>query len=115
VTCDSDSHVDKFADLKDIKKALEVHPLTAGKPYYLGLFLVGAYQEVMGSYHNLFGQPDEAQVVMGEGGSYHVTKVVTGSRVGDMEVSPTYDPTGVTAILAANLAFEFLSLLALRG
>jgi arginine decarboxylase len=95
MTCDSDGHVDKFVDLKDIKKALEVHPLAAGRPYYLGLFLVGAYQEVMGSYHNLFGQPNEAQVVMDEGGGFHVTKVVPGSRVGDMLAFARYDPAAL--------------------
>lgn len=93
MTCDSDGHVEKFVDLKDIKKALEVHPLQSGKPYYLGLFLLGAYQEVMGSYHNLFGQPNEAQVVMDEDGGYHVTKVVPGSRIGDMLAYARYDRT----------------------
>lgn len=83
MTCDSDGNIDKFVDLRDVKDVLEVHPFTRD-PYYLGIFLVGAYQEVMGSYHNLFGQPNEAHVVMGADGSYHITKIVPGSRVGDM-------------------------------
>jgi arginine decarboxylase len=83
VTCDSDGNIDKFVDLRDVKDVLEVHSLN-GQPYYLGIFLVGAYQDVMGSYHNLFGQANEAHVVMDANGAFHVTKIVPGSRVGDM-------------------------------
>lgn len=83
MTCDSDGCINRFVDLKDVKEALELHPFT-GNPYYLAIFLVGAYQEVMGSYHNLFGQPNEAQVVIDKDGQYHVTKIVPGSRIGDM-------------------------------
>ena len=63
VTCDSDGRIDRFVDLRDVKETLEVHPFT-GDSYYFAIFLVGAYQEVMGSYHNLFGLPTEAQVVI---------------------------------------------------
>jgi arginine decarboxylase len=52
--------------------------------YYLGLFLVGAYQEVMGSYHNLFGVPNEAQVIVEGADSFRIAKVVPGSRIRDM-------------------------------
>jgi arginine decarboxylase len=90
VTCDSDGNIDKFVDLRDVKDVLEVHSLN-GEPYYLGIFLVGAYQEVMGSYHNLFGQANEAHVVMDVNGSYHVTRIVPGSRVGDMIQYARYD------------------------
>lgn len=90
VTCDSDGKIDKFVDLKDVKDVLELHPFT-GEPYYLGVFLVGAYQEVMGSNHNLFGMPNEAHVVIGENRQYHVTKLITGSRVGEMLAFARYD------------------------
>src|SRR5204862_4694917 len=68
VTCDSDGKVDRFVDLKDVKEVLELHPFRRDEPYYLALFLVGAYQEVMGSYHNLFGQTNEEQIVIDDDG-----------------------------------------------
>lgn len=91
VTCDSDGRVDRFVDLKDVKDVLELHPFT-GDPYYLAVFLVGAYQEVMGSYHNLFGMPNEAHVVVDSESRYHVTKIIPGSRVGDMLNFARYEP-----------------------
>ncbi|WP_010581836.1 biosynthetic arginine decarboxylase [Schlesneria paludicola] len=91
VTCDSDGKIDKFVDLKDVKETLELHKWKVGDDYYLGIFLVGAYQEVMGSHHNLFGNPNEAQVVIDSDGRYHVTKLVHGSRINDMLVFARYD------------------------
>jgi arginine decarboxylase len=90
VTCDSDGRIDHFVDLKDVKEVLEMHPFN-GQPYYLAIFLVGAYQEVMGSFHNLFGLPNEAHVVIDTDGRYHITKIVPGSRVGDMIAFARYD------------------------
>jgi arginine decarboxylase len=90
ITCDSDGHIDKFVDLKDVKEVLELHPFT-GEPYYIAIFLVGAYQEVMGSYHNLFGQPNEAHVIIDTDGRYHIKKIVHGGRVGDMINFARYD------------------------
>ncbi|MEX2287582.1 MAG: biosynthetic arginine decarboxylase [Planctomycetaceae bacterium] len=92
VTCDSDGRIDHFVDLKDVKEVLELHPFN-GQPYYLAIFLVGAYQEVMGSFHNLFGLPNEAHVVIDTDGRYHITKIVPGSRVGDMIAFARYDKT----------------------
>jgi arginine decarboxylase len=90
ITCDSDGHIDKFVDLKDVKEVLELHPFT-GDPYYIAIFLVGAYQEVMGSNHNLFGQPNEAHVIIDTDGRYHIKKIVNGSRIGDMIAYARYD------------------------
>lgn len=94
VTCDSDGKVDKFVDLKDVKDVLEIHNYN-GQPYYLAVFLVGAYQEVMGSFHNLFGLPNEAHVVIDTDGRYHITKIVQGSRLSDMISFARYDKTQV--------------------
>ena len=94
ITCDSDGHIDKFVDLKDVKEVLELHPFT-GEPYYIGIFLVGAYQEVMGSYHNLFGQPNEAHVIIDEDGRYHITRTVQGSRISSMISFARYDKNQV--------------------
>jgi arginine decarboxylase len=90
ITCDSDGHIDKFVDLKDVKDVLELHPFT-GDPYYIAIFLVGAYQEVMGSNHNLFGRPNEAHVIIDTEGRYHLTRIVQGSRIGDMISFARYD------------------------
>ena len=95
ITCDSDGHIDKFVDLKDVKEVLELHPFT-GDPYYIAIFLVGAYQEVMGSFHNLFGSPNEAHVIIDTEGRYHIKKLVQGSRIGDMLTYARYDKTQST-------------------
>ncbi len=95
VTCDSDGCIDNFVDVKDTKRVLELHPFK-GQPYYLAIFLVGAYQEVMGSFHNLFGIPNEAQVVIDDDGSYHITKALNGSRISDMLSFARYDKQQVS-------------------
>jgi arginine decarboxylase len=91
VTCDSDGKIDRFVDLKDVKQTLELHNWDPAEPYYLGIFLVGAYQEVMGSHHNLFGHPNEAHIAIDNDGRYHVTKIVPGSRIDDMMTFARYD------------------------
>ncbi len=82
ITCDSDGIVDKFVDLHDVKSVLELHKLEKGEPYYLAMMLVGAYQEVMGNNHNLFGVPHEAHIHIGEDG-YIIKKVIQGGTIGD--------------------------------
>ncbi|MCI0661628.1 MAG: biosynthetic arginine decarboxylase [Acidobacteria bacterium] len=84
ITCDSDGVVDKFVDLHDVKEVLEVHDLKDREPYYLAMMLIGAYQEVMGNFHNLFGTTNEAHVIVSDDGEYHIGRVVPGSLVGDM-------------------------------
>lgn len=91
VTCDSDGKIDHFVDLKEDKETLEMPKFRDNQPYYLGVFLVGAYQEVMGSFHNLFGIPSEVQVVIDAEGKYHVTKLLPGSRIHDMLQFARYD------------------------
>ncbi|VCU54457.1 Biosynthetic arginine decarboxylase [Thermus thermophilus] len=68
ISCDSDGKMDRFIDLHDVRQTLPVHPVRPGEPYYLGVFLVGAYQDVLGSNHNLFGQVGEAHVRVEEEG-----------------------------------------------
>jgi len=95
VTCDSDGKIDKFVDLRDVKETLELPEWKEGQDYYLGIFLVGAYQEVMGSYHNLFGLPNEAQIHIESDGRFHVSKIVPGSRIKDMVSFARYDVDGL--------------------
>lgn len=82
ITCDSDGVVDKFVDLHDVKQVLELHKIDADEPYYVAFMLVGAYQEVMGNNHNLFGTPNEAQIHIDEDG-YLIKKVIRGTTVGE--------------------------------
>jgi arginine decarboxylase len=90
ITCDSDGVVDKFVDLHDVKHVLELHKLVPGEPYYLAFMLVGAYQEVMGNNHNLFGAPNEAQIHIDEDG-YLIKKVIRGTTVGEAAGRARYE------------------------
>jgi arginine decarboxylase len=91
ITCDSDGVVDKFVDLHDVKNVLELHKLEKGEPYYLAMMLVGAYQEVMGNNHNLFGVPNEAHIFIGDDG-HIIRKVIYGSTLGDTVATARFDP-----------------------
>jgi len=104
VTCDSDGKIDRFVDLKDVKETLELHDWKDGQDYYLGIFLTGAYQEVMGSHHNLFGNPNEAHVVIDVGGQFHVTRVTPGSRISDMLQFARYDKASLVESYRKQLA-----------
>lgn len=84
VTCDSDGKIDRFVDLKDVKDTLQLHEFKDGQDYFLGIFLTGAYQEVMGSHHNLFGDPNEAHVRILDNNQFDVIDIVKGSRISDM-------------------------------
>src|ERR671938_1141649 len=90
ITCDSDGVVDKFVDLHDVKQVLELHSLVEGEPYYIAFMLVGAYQEVMGNNHNLFGTPHEAHIHIDEDG-YLIKKVIRGMTVGEAVESARYE------------------------
>jgi len=90
ITCDSDGIVDKFVDLHDTKAVLELHKLVKNESYYLAMMLVGAYQEVMGNNHNLFGVPHEAHIFIGEDG-YIIRKVIYGATLGDSLASVRFD------------------------
>jgi arginine decarboxylase len=80
ITCDSDGNVERFIDRRDVKYALPLHPYN-GKPYYLGAFLIGAYQEVLGDLHNLFGDPHVVHVELSEDGEVVLKTIVKGDRV----------------------------------
>lgn len=90
ITCDSDGIVDKFVDLHDVKQVLELHKLIPGEPYYIAFMLVGAYQEVMGNNHNLFGIPNEAHIYIDEDG-YLIKKVVPGTTIGEAAEMARYE------------------------
>lgn len=90
LTCDSDGKIDQFIDLKDVKHVLELHPLEAEKPYYLGLFLGGAYQEIMGNLHNLFGDTNAVHIKLTPKG-YKIEHVVKGDTMTEVVGYVQYD------------------------
>lgn len=91
LTCDSDGKVDQFIDLHDVKNALELHTHRVGEPYFLGVFLVGAYQEVLGDLHNLFGDVNAVHIAYDKDRGYTVRHVVTGDKVKDVLSYVLYD------------------------
>ena len=84
ITCDSDGKIDHFIDRRDVKNVVELHPLVPGAEYYLGVFLAGAYQEILGDLHNLFGNTNTVHVSLAPGGGYQIEHVVTGDTVTDV-------------------------------
>src|SRR3989441_2489285 len=88
ITCDSDGQVNKFIDLRDVRDTLPLHPLNANgngqlEPYYLGFFLMGAYQDIMGDLHNLFGRVNELHVFLDpdEPAGYYVEEIIEGTTI----------------------------------
>jgi len=80
ISCDSDGKVDQFIDRRDVKKTLPLHSFN-GEPYYLGAFLVGAYQEILGDLHNLFGDTNAVHVRLDGNGSVVLEAVIRGDTV----------------------------------
>ena len=91
ITCDSDGKIDHFIDRRDVKDVLELHPYVQGEPYYLGAFLVGAYQEILGDLHNLFGDTNTVHVSLDEEDDYRIEGVVNGDTVTDVLRYVRYD------------------------
>jgi arginine decarboxylase len=94
LTCDSDGKVDRFVSPLGTKNALEVHPLIEGEPYYLGFFLMGAYQDILGDIHNLFGRVTEVHVYADndEPDNYFLEKVIRGTTVQEILAVVQYFP-----------------------
>ncbi len=80
ISCDSDGKVDQFIDRRDVKKTLPLHSFN-GEPYYLGAFLVGAYQEILGDLHNLFGDTNAVHVGLDANNSVVLEAVIRGDTV----------------------------------
>ncbi len=98
ITCDSDGKIDRFIDRRDVKSVLELHPLRE-EDYFLGIFLVGAYQEILGDLHNLFGDTHTLHVSLGESGGYHIDHVISGDSVTDVLRYVSYDREHLVASL----------------
>jgi arginine decarboxylase len=80
ISCDSDGKVDQFIDRRDVKKTLPLHSFN-GEPYFLGTFLVGAYQEILGDLHNLFGDTNAVHVQLDENGGVVIDALIRGDTV----------------------------------
>jgi arginine decarboxylase len=98
ITCDSDGQVKKFVDLHDVRDTLPLHPLRTNgngqlEPYYLGIFLMGAYQDIMGDLHNLFGRVNEVHVFLDpdEPAGYYVEEIIEGTTIVQALDSVQYD------------------------
>jgi len=91
MTCDSDGKISTFISPQGVTKALPVHQLRADEPYYLGVFLVGAYQEILGDMHNLFGDTNAVHITCNKDG-YDIEKLIDGETVAEVLDYVQYDP-----------------------
>jgi arginine decarboxylase len=92
VTCDCDGKIDKFIDLHDVRSTLPLHDVKDNEEYYLGVFLVGAYQETLGDLHNLMGDTNIVSVHIYEDGTYDFVREIDGDSVADVLSYVEYDP-----------------------
>ena len=108
ITCDSDGKIDHFIDRRDVKDVLELHDFHSGQPYYLGIFLVGAYQEILGDLHNLFGDTNTVHVSLDKDEDYKIEGVVSGDTVSDVLRYVRYNREDLVARVrrAAELALR---------
>ncbi len=91
ITCDCDGKIDRFVDLQDVRRTLRMHEIN-GSDYYLGVFLVGAYQETLGDLHNLFGDTNVVNVTLGADGQLDYTYEYEGDSVADVLSYVEYHP-----------------------
>lgn len=84
LTCDSDGKIRQYVDEQSIESSMPVHDLEPGEEYFLGVFLVGAYQEILGDMHNLFGDTDSVNVYQREDGSVYHSGIETHDTIEDM-------------------------------
>ncbi len=104
ITCDSDGKVSKFIDQVDVRDTLALHPLN-GSPYFLGVFLTGAYQDIMGDIHNLFGRVNEVHVFLDddEDCGYYIEETIEGHRVREVLQMTQYQPHDLVAKVKAQI------------
>ena len=98
ITCDSDGKVARFIDLQDVKPTLPVHRAEEGKPYYLGFFLAGAYQDIMGDMHNLFGRVNEMHIFLDEDeeSGYYIEEIIGGNTIGNVLALTQWEKSELT-------------------
>jgi arginine decarboxylase len=112
ITCDSDGQINKFIDLRDVRDTLPLHALAAQnpnggpvEPYYLGFFLMGAYQDIMGDLHNLFGRVNEVHVFLDpdEPAGYYVEEIIEGNTIVQALGAVQYDENELKRQMKAQI------------
>src|SRR6184192_3678739 len=105
ITCDSDGKVSKFIDLQDVKETLPLHRIPPGEMYYIGVFMVGAYQDIMGDLHNLFGRVTEVHVFLDpdEESGWYIEEVIEGSTIGEVLAMTQWDKVELMRLLKSQV------------
>ncbi len=109
ITCDSDGQINKFIDLRDVRDTLPMHELRQNdngqEPYYLGFFLMGAYQDIMGDLHNLFGRVNEMHVFLDpdEAAGYYIEEIIEGNTIVQCLTAVQYDEKDLARQLKAQI------------
>ena len=104
ITCDSDGRVDLYVDGEGVETSLPLHAMRAGEPYLLGIFLLGAYQEILGDMHNLFGDTDSVHVEIAPDGGFRLTQAKRGDTVDSVLRFVHFDPQDLLAAYRAKVA-----------
>ena len=102
ITCDSDGKIDQFIDRRDVKKSLPLHEFN-GSPYYLGVFLVGAYQEILGDLHNLYGDTHAVHVSLDENNAVVLDAVIKGDTVREVLAYVEFDAEALVRKLRSDV------------
>ena len=105
ITCDSDGKISKFTDLQDVRETIPLHRIIPGEIYYLGVFMVGAYQDIMGDLHNLFGRVTEAHVFLDpdEEAGWYIEEVIEGSTIGEVLAMTQWDKVELMRLLKTQV------------
>jgi arginine decarboxylase len=105
ITCDSDGKVSKFIDLLDVRETLPLHRINPGEIYYLGVFMVGAYQDIMGDLHNLFGRVTEVHVFLDpdEESGWYIEEVIEGSTIGEVLAMTQWNKVELMRLLKSQV------------
>ena len=105
ITCDSDGKISKFIDPQDVKETLPLHRILPGELYYIGVFMVGAYQDIMGDLHNLFGRVTEVHVFLDpdEESGWYIEEVIEGSTIGEVLAMTQWDKVELMRLLKSQV------------
>lgn len=104
ITCDSDGKITNYVANSSISHILPVHTLKRSEPYFLGVFLVGAYQEILGDLHNLFGDTNAVHISVSDDNNYHIDQIFDGETVAEVLDYVQYDPKKLVRTLETWVA-----------
>ncbi len=105
ITCDSDGKIDKFIDIEETRKTIPLHDLRPNEEYHVGLFLTGAYQDVMGDMHNLFGRVNEVHVFSDENdpSDFYIEEHIRGNSAQQVLSTMQYNPEYMAHVIKKNI------------